>query len=141
MNVGEKLPVFQLLDVTGKPVALESFSGKVVLIHLWKCKWNQCRAEIPHLLEIKKQYPADKIEILSINVIDKEGQTKAEVDKYGMNYTVLAGRGEQLTSKYKIAKLPHLFILDQKGIIQSSQRFLKAEEIKRVIDRILKVEK
>jgi hypothetical protein len=38
MNVGEKLPVFQLLDVTGKPVALESFSGKVVLIHLWKCK-------------------------------------------------------------------------------------------------------
>lgn len=93
------------------------------------------------MLEIKKYYPAEKIEILSINVIDKEGQTKAEVDKYGMDYTVLIGRGEQLTSKYKITKLPHLFILDQKGIIQSSQRFLKTEEIKRVINRILKVEK
>lgn len=78
---------------------------------------------------------------MSINVIDKEGQTKAEVDKYEMNYTVLVGRGEQLTSKYKINKLPHLFILDQKGVIQRSERFLKAEEIKKVVGRLLQVEK
>lgn len=38
LGVGEKLPVFQLPDVNGKPVALESYLGKVVLIHLWKCK-------------------------------------------------------------------------------------------------------
>lgn len=37
-GVGEKLPVFQLSDVTGKPVSLESYSGKIVLVHLWKCK-------------------------------------------------------------------------------------------------------
>jgi len=38
ISMGEKLPVFQLPDISGKPVALENFVGKVVLIHLWKCK-------------------------------------------------------------------------------------------------------
>ena len=54
-----------------------------------------------------------------------------------MDYTVLLGRGHELTSLYKIKKLPHLFILDQKGAIQSTERFLKTEEIKQVLDRLL----
>ena len=64
-------------------------------------------------------------------------QTKAEVKRYNMHYNVLLGRGHELTSLYKIKKLPHLFILDQKGVIQSTKRFLKTEEIKLVLDRLL----
>jgi hypothetical protein len=54
-----------------------------------------------------------------------------------MDYTVLIGRGFELTSLYKIKKLPHLIILDQEGVIQSSERFLKTEEIQQVLDRLL----
>lgn len=54
-----------------------------------------------------------------------------------MDYTVLLGRGHELTSLYKIKKLPHLFILDQQGVIQSSKRFLKIEDIKLVLDRLM----
>jgi hypothetical protein len=88
-------------------------------------------------LNIKKEYDPEKVVILSINVINQEGQTKAEVKKYNMDYTVLLGRGQELTSLYKIKKLPHLFILDQQGVIQSSERYLKTEEIKKVLDRLL----
>ncbi len=93
------------------------------------------------MLNIKKAYDPDKVVILSINVINQKGQTEAEVKKYNMDYTVLLGRGFELTSLYKIKKLPHLFILDQKGVIQSSERFLKTEEIKEVLDRIITEEK
>jgi hypothetical protein len=89
------------------------------------------------LLNIKKEYNPEKVVILSINVINLKGQTAAEVKRYNMDYTVLVGRGHQLTSLYKIVKLPHLFILDQDVIIQSSGRFLKTEEMKVVIDRLL----
>ena len=75
--------------------------------------------------------------ILSINVLDKKGRVEAEVEKYEMNYTVLVGRGENLTSEYKIKKLPHLFILDQKGVIYTSERFLKEEEIIKVLDKLI----
>lgn len=54
---------------------------------------------------------------------------------------MLLGRGFELTSLYKITKLPHLFILDQQGVIRASERFLKADEIKAVVDGILATEK
>jgi hypothetical protein len=92
-------------------------------------------------LNIKKAYDPEKVVILSINVINQKGQTEAEVKKYNMDYTVLLGRGHELTSLYKIRKLPHLIILDQEGVIQSSERFLKTGEIKPVLDRLLANEK
>ena len=54
-----------------------------------------------------------------------------------MNYTVLVGRGKNLTSEYEIKKLPHLFILNPKGIIHTSKRFLKKEKIMEALDEIL----
>lgn len=138
---GNILPAFKLPNLHGKDIALQEFLGSIVIIHLWKCQWNQCRAEIPHLLNIKREYDPEKVVILSINVINQKGQTEAEVKKYNMDYPVLLGRGFELTSLYKIKKLPHLFILDQQGVIQSSERFLKTEEIKQILDRILAGEK
>ena len=54
-----------------------------------------------------------------------------------MKYTVLVGRGKNLTSEYKIKKLPHLFILDPEGIIHTSKRFLKKEKIMEALDELL----
>lgn len=88
-------------------------------------------------MNIKKAYASEKVVVLSINVINQKGQTEAEVKKYNMDFTVLLGRGSELTSLYKIKKLPHLFILDQQGVIRASERFLKTEEIKTILDEIL----
>ena len=54
-----------------------------------------------------------------------------------MDYTVLLGRGANITSDFKVTKLPHLFIIDQKGIIQGSDRFMKEKEIKNLLDKLL----
>jgi len=70
-------------------------------------------------------------------VINKKGRVEAEVKKYKMNYTVLVGRGQNLTSEYEIKKLPHLFILDPKGFIHTSKRFLKKEKIMEALDELL----
>jgi hypothetical protein len=91
-------------------------------------------------LEIQEQYDPEKVTILSINVLNRKGQTEDEVEKYNMNYTVLFGRGAELTKKYEIKKLPHLFILDGNGTIISSERFLKADEIKAILDNLIGAE-
>ncbi len=54
-----------------------------------------------------------------------------------MDYTVLLGRGANITSDFKVTKLPHLFIIDQKGVIQGSDRFMKEKEIKNLLDKLL----
>lgn len=54
-----------------------------------------------------------------------------------MDYTVLSGRGKGITSDYKVTKLPHLFIINQKGVIYTSERFLPAEGIRDAVDELL----
>jgi hypothetical protein len=89
-------------------------------------------------LEVQKKYNAEDVVILSINVLNKKGRVEAEVKKYKMDYTVLVGRGKNLTSEYKIKKLPHLFILNPEGIIHTSKRFLKKEKIMEALNELLK---
>jgi len=140
LEPGVPLPVFKLTSLDGQEIALQDYLGKIVIIHLWKCQWNQCRAEIPHLLKVQEKYNPEKVIILSINVLNKKGRVEAEVEKYKMNYTVLVGRGKNLTSDYEIKKLPHLFILDRRGIIHTSERFMKDEEIMKALDELLQEE-
>jgi len=89
------------------------------------------------LLEIKKQYDPKDVVILSINIKNKKGQVEAEVKRYKMDYTVLVGRGLKVTSALKVRRMPHLFIIDKKGVIHTSQRYLKTDKIKAALDEIL----
>ncbi len=54
-----------------------------------------------------------------------------------MDYTVLSGRGKGITSDYKVTKLPHLFIINQKGVIHTSDRFLPAEGIRDALNELI----
>ncbi len=93
-------------------------------------------------MEIKKQYKEDELVILSINVLNRKGRVVSEVKKYKMDYTIMVGRGEKLTQTYQIKKLPHLFILDREGIIHTSERYLKEDDIKKRLDDLFsKIEK
>ena len=89
------------------------------------------------MLEIKAEYDSAQVAIISINVLNIKGQVQAEVKKYKMDYTVLLGRGAKISSDLKITRLPHILIVDQEGIVRASERFLKAEDIKKVLKKIL----
>jgi len=38
LEVGKKLPTFKLPNINGAETTLQEFIGKIVIIHLWKCK-------------------------------------------------------------------------------------------------------
>lgn len=38
LEPGKILPAFKLPNLEGKEIALQDFLGKIVIIHLWKCK-------------------------------------------------------------------------------------------------------
>lgn len=50
---------------------------------------------------------------------------------------MLVCRETGVVRDYKVTKLPHLFIINQEGVIQESKLFLKTEKIKEVIDSLL----
>jgi hypothetical protein len=72
-----------------------------------------------------------------LNAINPAGQAAAEAERYKITFPVLVCRQTGVVRDYEVTKLPHLYIIDQNGMIQASELFLKAEDIKKVLDNLL----
>lgn len=55
---------FKTLD--GQTKKLADFSGKVVIVDLWATWCSPCRQEIPHLIEMAKNYKSKGVEVIGL---------------------------------------------------------------------------
>ena len=53
--------------VGGKPLFIPSLKGKVVLLDFWATWCPPCRASLPHLVELYKQYHSQGLEVVGIS--------------------------------------------------------------------------
>lgn len=70
---------FNLPGLDDKKVSLADYKGKVVIVDIWGTWCPPCRAEVPHFVELYKEYKDKGLEIVGINC-NEEG-TPAEVKK------------------------------------------------------------
>ena len=70
--VGRKTPDFDIVDINGKAQKLSSHKGKVVMLVFWATWCPPCRAEIPNLIETRKQISPDKLAIISVTYEESE---------------------------------------------------------------------
>jgi thiol-disulfide isomerase/thioredoxin len=113
---------FNLQDLDGKSVTLESFAGKkAVLLTFWSFFCGPCREEIPLLDEIVKKYAKEGVEMLAVN-LDGPKMDKA-VRKYmssnGFGFRVLWEKIEGVryitADAYGVAGTPTLVLLTKGG--------------------------
>ena len=85
---------FTLKDMNGIDVRLESFKGKVILINFWATWCGPCRVEIPHLIELQRQY-GDDLVVLGVSIDDTAEKLKPYATEMKINYPLLVGNGRQ----------------------------------------------
>jgi thiol-disulfide isomerase/thioredoxin len=61
-----------LLD--GQKTRLADYSGKVLIVNLWATWCGPCRQEIPHLIEIAKEYKGKGVEVIGLTKEDPDNQ-------------------------------------------------------------------
>ncbi|MDX1529310.1 MAG: TlpA disulfide reductase family protein, partial [Gammaproteobacteria bacterium] len=67
-----ELPVIPVIDVHGKPMSLEDFKGKTVLLNLWATWCVPCREEMPTLDRLQVMLGGDDFTVLALS-LDQEG--------------------------------------------------------------------
>jgi thiol-disulfide isomerase/thioredoxin len=93
--VGKPAPLqFTMQDMNGVDVKLASFKGKVILLNFWATWCGPCRAEIPSLVELQKQY-GDQLVVLGVSIDDPLNKLKPYATEMHMNYPVLVGKDRQ----------------------------------------------
>ena len=79
----------KMLD--GQKAKLADYSGKVLIVDLWATWCGPCREEIPHLVELAKEYKGKGVEVLGLT--NENPETDAEMVKefskvFNINYTI-----------------------------------------------------
>lgn len=109
-------PAFTLTDLSGKPVSLSDFRGKVVILDFWATWCPPCKKEIPDFVELQKQYGSQGLQIVGI-ALDQPNKVMDFTKQNGINYPVLLGNEATTVTYGGIDGIPTTFIIDKKGKI------------------------
>jgi thiol-disulfide isomerase/thioredoxin len=78
-----------LLD--GQKTRLADYSGKVLVVDLWATWCGPCRQEIPHLVQIAKDYKSKGVEVIGLTNEDPEmfaEEVKKFAEDFKINYPI-----------------------------------------------------
>ncbi len=116
--VGSPAPPFQLRDLSGKPVSLASYRGKVVLINFWATWCGPCRVEMPAMELLYRQFKGQDFEILAVST-DAQGTvvTRPFKEALGLTFPILHDSDFRVGIAYGVRTLPMSFIVDRRGVI------------------------
>lgn len=126
------IPAFTQADTSGKPVSLQSFRGKYVLVDFWASWCGPCRKENPFLVAAYKKYHAKGFEVLGVSLDDKKDRWLKAIAADGLPWqqvSDLKGWKNDLAVRYGIRSIPTNFLVDREGrIIAKNLRGKALEE-------------
>ncbi|MDP2809517.1 MAG: TlpA disulfide reductase family protein [Rhodocyclaceae bacterium] len=126
-----------------KPVALESFRGKPLIVNFWARWCAPCRVEIPELIRTHDKYRKKGLVVLGIGLEDKAESVRDFMKAYEMNYPVLlAGdKGIELMQALGNSKagLPFTIAVNRRGeIVASKLGAMNKAELEAAAEAVLK---
>ncbi len=111
-------PGWTLQSADNQVVSLADITSKVILLQFTSVSCGPCRASVPFLKEINKEYGKDDFALVAIECTSKNlSALRSYMSRNQFDYTFLQADKEVLKN-YSIGSYPVFFILDQKRIIR-----------------------
>jgi peroxiredoxin len=118
--LGKAAPAVDLERLDGKRVRLADHAGKeVVMLDMWATWCGPCRAELPILLEIAKEYKSKGVALYGINQAEDQKTINKFLKEEKYDLTVALDSEGKVGEAYGAEGIPLLAIVDKKGIVQS----------------------
>ena len=131
-----------LNDLDDKPVALERYRGKPLIVNFWARWCGPCRVEIPELIAIRQAHK-DKLEVLGIGIEDKADAAKEFARAYEMDYPVFVAREKGIPLMQALGNgkggLPFTVVVDRSGqVVQKKMGIMKKADLEAAAELALK---
>ena len=109
-------PELALRDLNGRTVRLSAYRGKVVVINFWATWCPPCRAEMPDLIRLQREYASHGLQIIGITF---PPENKTRVQRFArslkVNYPIVLGT-RQIRDRFSSEEvLPLTVVIDRDG--------------------------
>ena len=113
----------EIQAVDGGTFHLSDYKDKVVVLDLWATWCGPCRAEIPHLVELNKEYAGKGVEVIGLTTESPQTDTERVRDfakELNINYKLGWARGDVAQALMEIngrPSIPQTFVIAPGGRI------------------------
>jgi peroxiredoxin/predicted negative regulator of RcsB-dependent stress response len=138
LSIGMEPIPFSVKDTAGKPLSIEKYEGKVVLLDFWASWCVPCKVEMPNVIRLYKKYNNRGFEIIGISLDSDEKAFENYVATNDMKWPqFFDGKGWQneVAEKYKVRAIPATFLIGKDGKIR--YRSLRGPELEKAIEKLL----
>jgi thiol-disulfide isomerase/thioredoxin len=147
-SASQQAPEFNLKTHDGKDIKIvvgndgwkfKGYEDKVILLNFFGTWCPPCKAEIPHLLNIKEKLKND-FEIIAVDIGKRDGthNTQAEIDtfikQFGVNYPIVIGEENRklfsaVMELNQGGSIPFMILFNKKGQYVQYYIGMKPEEM------------
>jgi thiol-disulfide isomerase/thioredoxin len=117
--LGKAAPKVDLERLDGKRVKLADNAGKdVVMLDMWATWCGPCRAELPHLVNVAKDYKGKGVVFYAIDLREKKDKIDEFLKKEKLDMTVGLDSNGKLAEACGVEGIPMLMLIDKNGVVQ-----------------------
>ena len=115
---GKPAPDFSTTDLDGKPISLQQYRGKVILLDFWAV-WNGfCIGDMLNLKKIYDTYKDQGFDIIGVSLDTDETKLRNYLQENGIPWRqIYSGleRQSPLAQQYDVRSIPARWLIDREG--------------------------
>lgn len=109
----------ELRSVSGAPIKLADYGGKVLVVNLWATWCGPCRSEIPELVKLYQEFHPQGLEVIGLSTENPDASAegvKKFVSDFNMDYRVGWATPEvAVTLMQERNAIPQSFVISRDG--------------------------
>jgi peroxiredoxin len=123
ISIGEPAPGFTISDLAGNAHSLSEVCGRIAIVYFWSAECGWCEQADPQLLGLTQTW-GDSVSLIPIasNANEDRAQLARAAQWRGLSL-VLIDAEHQVADLYGALTTPHLFVIDQDGILRYQGAF------------------
>ena len=132
LRIGEEFPQIRAKDLDGNAVTFDKtiLGERCTLVVFWSTWCGFCMLELPHEVELAKQYERAGLRVIGVNADDTAAVAKAAVKEHGVPWlNVFEGPEKGISNRLGIKQWPVLLLLDAEGKVVSATGQLRAHAV------------
>lgn len=113
--IGRPAPDLSLQLFSGEPLRLADLRGRPVMVNFWASWCPPCRQEAPLLERTWREYQAQGVIFLGVNVWDSDNDARKFLRDFGITYPNGPDQRGQVTIDYGVTGIPEGYFVDRRG--------------------------